>query len=419
MKHTLTPRTRDILWHGGKALLCALQYGMLDRFSRSGVSTLLDTLYTETIISKAALPWASLLYPVVSFFLFVALWRYADILDDRSFNLFCAAPEPPHLTEDPGFCTELILTTLSAGFILFTSLYPRLVNLGLGPYLGVLMGLFLAFPLVLWVSVRRVRNLEETWLIQKDLRTSNTRTRVGRSILYAAVYFLGLALLVTLGIGSLLLIWGSLILSFGAMIFRPAGFLLATLLVLSCLIALIRNLRGRVKFMKRLAGLRDRGELSFTVHGHPYLSVLIPKLFFGLTITDAPHPDSKRKADQTYVVTVLTTLRRKGTIVLCSGNVYRFMYALRMRGIGSFGAGGPAILSARLVSVPAGAWYTNHGFRFPEGEGKRILLLDPTPRVLAIHGRKADELVPLDNASEVFGYTVYGKNSFVNLLERT
>ena len=146
MKHTMTPRTRDILWHGSKALLCALQYGMLDRFSRSGVSTLLDTLYTDTVISKAALPWVSLLYPLVSFFLFVALWRYADVLDDRSFNRVCAAPEPPHLTEDPGFCTELILTTLSAGFILFTSLYPRLVNLGLGPYLGVLMGLFLAFP---------------------------------------------------------------------------------------------------------------------------------------------------------------------------------------------------------------------------------------------------------------------------------
>ena len=75
MKHTLTPRTRDILWHGGKALLCALQYGVLDLLSRSGISTLLDALYTETIISKAALPWASLLYPVVSFFLFVAQWR--------------------------------------------------------------------------------------------------------------------------------------------------------------------------------------------------------------------------------------------------------------------------------------------------------------------------------------------------------
>ena len=34
-------------------------------------------------------------------------------------------------------------------------------------------------------------------------------------------------------------------------------------------------------------------------------------------------------------------------------------------------------------------------------------------------GNRANELIPQDNASKPYGYTVYGKNSFVNMLERT
>jgi hypothetical protein len=36
-----------------------------------------------------------------------------------------------------------------------------------------------------------------------------------------------------------------------------------------------------------------------------------------------------------------------------------------------------------------------------------------------MYGLREGELITLDNDSEVFGYTVYGKNSFVNILERT
>ena len=41
------------------------------------------------------------------------------------------------------------------------------------------------------------------------------------------------------------------------------------------------------------------------------------------------------------------------------------------------------------------------------------------PRILAIHGRTRDELVPLDNDSHVFGYTVYGRNAFLRHLKLT
>ena len=106
-------------------------------------------------------------------------------------------------------------------------------------------------------------------------------------------------------------------------------------------------------------------------------------------------------------------------VVLCDNNVYRFVYSIQFRTIAQQNWGGLSVASSRIVSMPVASFYTNHSFDFPEGEGKRILLVDPAPRVLCMHGFREGEMVALDNASEVFGYTVYGKRSFLNLLERT
>ena len=171
--------------------------------------------------------------------------------------------------------------------------------------------------------------------------------------------------------------------------------------------------------MNRLRELQERGELSMTVHGHPYLSVLSERISFGLTITDAPHPDSKQKQDTTYQVTFANCKRRRGTVVLCDRNIYQFLYTFQFNQITRFSHMGAASGGSNIISVPGASWFTSHTFDFPEGDGEKILLIDPTPHILAIRGFREGELMELDNASKVFGYTVYGKNSFVNMLERT
>jgi hypothetical protein len=76
-------------------------------------------------------------------------------------------------------------------------------------------------------------------------------------------------------------------------------------------------------------------------------------------------------------------------------------------------------IGSRGVSLPGLARCTNHSFDFPEGEGEAVLLIDRVPAVLAIRDEhNSDNLFELDNASQAFGYTVYAKNSFLNLLER-
>jgi hypothetical protein len=116
--------------------------------------------------------------------------------------------------------------------------------------------------------------------------------------------------------------------------------------------------------------------------------------------------------------------RRRLTVILCENQIYQFMYSINIRfmrtmrgGLGMMGMAG--VHGVRTFSLPTASWFISHSFDFPEGEGERILLVDPAPHILCLRGTRNGEYFPLDNASQLFDYTVYGKNSFVNMLERT
>ena len=410
----------DIGWHGGKSLLCALQLRLLSLVTDTSVASLLHYLLREGILEEKYAPLFSLVCPVVTAVLLFVLWKYYDSIDDRSFKRFCKAPNSPSLLRDRGFLTELLLTAATATPTLALALYSSLTHLALPSAIGAVISAVLSLLFVVGISLGRIKRLESVWAIQKHLRTGKEKSRVIKRIVYAVIFYASLHLLINLGISVLIPVYGALVLTLGKLLLAPilavAGILLIWLLVIGG----IRQLISRRKFMRRLRELRDRRELSFEIHGHPYLSVFSTKIYFGLTITDAPHPEGKQRADTVYQVAVANCKRRRGTVVLCDQNIYRFMYTFqfshiaRMNRMSAMGYGG-----VRRISVPGASWYRSHTFSFPDGEGEKILLVDPTPYILAIHGSRDGELIEQDNASELFGYTVYGKNSFLNMLERT
>lgn len=416
-------QTKDILWHGGKALLCSLQLWFLGAAgsTAASVNNLIAWLIDIFLLPKGLAPILALLHPLVAVVLFIALWRYYDSIDDRSFNQFCARcrqGKQESLLRDLGFQTGLAVTVLTATPTLTVLLRRTLMGLGLGASPAMAVSIALSAATVGGLSLLRIRSLEETWQVQKDLL--NESHKLVKRILYALVFFLALALLLNAGV-SLALYWLGFLFSILQLVSQNNALPVLLIIILPIMaISILRRLLQRRKFMRRLAKLQKKGELTYTVEGHPYLSTLFPKwAFFGLNIIDAPHADAKRQEYKAYTVGVITCPHRKGTVILCERNIYRFMYSLNLRGVGGFRVGAGLLAGARIVTVPAGAWYTNHTFDFPEGDGEKILLIDPAPRVLAIHGQRADELIPQDNASKVYGYTVYGKNSFLNMLERT
>ncbi len=421
-------KLKDMAWHAGKALLCAFQLLILCTITEKSVGYLLDFLFMELIIREGsvAVPLLSLIVPVTVLILFIVVWRYYDNIDDRSFNRFCDTykdeKKAPNLLREPPYVAGLVMTALCATPVLTASLIPCLGYTGLRGGECIAVGVAISLPAVTGLSILRIKRRAGIWVIQKDLRTGNEKTRVVRRILYAAVFFGSLCLLVFVGFGTLIPVWGSFFLGIIRLLWKPILIIGSVLFLWLFVIRSIRHIIDRRKFMKKLEQMRERGELSFEVHGSPYLSVLSERVVFGLTITDVPHPESRgnrRKGDVTYKVAFANCRYRRGMVILCENNIYRFVYSLNFRTLAQHNWGGLSVTSTQIVSMPVASFHTNHSYDFPEGEGKRILLMDPAPRMLCMYGYREGELMTLDNASEVFGYTVYGKNSFLNVLERT
>ena len=424
MKLTKAQRI-DIAWHSGKALLCSLQLLALYIVSVKSIRQLISFLKNDLIIRKGstAETLLSFLIPLTVVILFVTLWRYYDHIDDRSFNRFRKTyrdeEKAPRLLRETAYKAGLITTAVCASPVITLALAPALYATGLGMALSLAVGFPISVALVMSLSLLRIRRRATLWFAQRNLPVDTDKARIVPRILYAVVLFGAVAALIFFGFTILIPFIGSLVLGVIRLLWKPILIIGSILILWLFLYHALRRIGARRRFLKRLSQMRERGALSFEVHGHPYLSAFWERIPFSLTITDAPHPEGKRKGDITYQVAVANCRFRRGMVILCDNNVFRFVHSINFRTIAQQNWGGLSVASSRIVSMPVASFYTNHSFDFPEGEGKRILLVDPAPRVLCMHGFHEGELVALDNASEVFGYTVFGKNSFLNLLERT
>ena len=424
MKLTKTQRI-DVVWHSGKALLCALQLFAFHAATMKSIGYLMNFLYNDLIVRKGSVAETllSFIQPLTMAILFVILWRYYDSIDDRSFRRFCDTyreeKSPPPLLREPAYVAGLAVTVLCATPVISFSLVPALRYTGLKNEVCYAVGIFGALLLTVGLSLLRIRRRARLWNGRKHLPIDRETARIGRRIFYAAVLFVSIILMILMGFSILIPFLGSLIFSIIRLLWKPILIIGGILFLWLFVIRSIRRIADRRKFLKRLEQLRERGELSFEIHGSPYLSVLWERVVFGITVIDAPHPEGKRKGDITYQVAFANCKYRRGMVILCENNVFRFVHSINFRTIAQHNWGGLSVASSSIVSMPVASFYSNHSFDFPEGEGKRILLVDPAPRILCMYGHREGELITLDNASEIFGYTVYGKNSFLNLLERT
>ena len=409
----LSPRAKDTVWHAVKAILCLIQLYALTAPAYGTITSICHYLMDDP--NK---PIYFLMLFAVQVGVSIALWVYYDRNDDRSFDRFCEPDEPPRLLSEPAYLVGLGITVAGCTAIFFISLFPflRAAFSAMHPVPAALLALAIGVLAAATISILRLRRLEYVWSVQKTLRRStDKRHSTLVVILYAAVFFVSL-IAAAAGLSALLPIILSLIVVMVYLLTVPTLILIGIIIFL-CVWRFLRHVGDRRKFLRRLENLQKAGELTYTIHGHPYRALFFRRVPFALTITDYPHPESRVKTPTTYQVAVANCNRRRMTVVLCEDNVFQFMYGFNLRVLGQASALAPG--STRMISIPVLSFFVSHTFDFPEGEGKRILLVDPAPHQLCMRGFKRDELIALDNASELYGYTVYGKNSFLNVLERS
>ena len=418
-------RITDVIWHSVKALLCSLQLLALHAVTMTSIGNLMNFLYVDLVVRKGSTAdiLLSFMHPLMVVILFAVWWHYYDTIDDRSFRRFRDTykeeSEAPNLLRDPAYLAGLAVTVACATPVITFALVPALRNTGLENTLCYAAGVSASLLLTAGISLLRIRRRSKLWYKQRNLPEDTEKTRLGSRIFYAVLLLVSVLLAIPLGFTILIPFLGSLILGIIRLLWKPILFIGGILFLWLFVIRSIRRIADRRRFLKRLDQLQERGELSYEIHGSPYLSVFWERIVFGITITDLPHQSNKRKTPVTYQVAIANCKYRRGMVILCDDNVFRFVISFNFRTIAQHNWGGLSVASSSIVSMPLASFCTNHSFDFPEGEGKRILLVDPAPRVLCMYGFREGELITLDNGSEIFGYTVYGKNSFVNLLERT
>lgn len=409
----LSLRAKDNLWHSIKALLCLVQLYALTAPSFGTI-----TAIAKYLMDDVNTPRYYLMLFAVQVGVSIALWVYYDRNDDRSFDRFCEAEEPPRLLREEAYRLGLAITVAGSACVFSISLFPVLLLTfsGIHPVAAMLIALAVGGLVAAVSSVLRLHRLNYVWGVQKTLRQStDKRLSPVKRILYAAIFFISLVIAAA-ALAGLLPVVISLVLVLVYLARVPTVIVLCLLAVLGVM-RFFRHVGDRRKFLARLESLRRAGELTYTVHGRPYLSLFFRRVPFGLTVVDNPHPESRSRTPVTYRIAIANCNRRRMTVVLCEDNVFQFMYGFNLRVLGHVSTLAPG--STGVMSIPVVSFFVSHTFEFPEGEGKRILLVDPAPHRLCMRGFKRDELIALDNASELYGYTVYGKNSFLNVLERS
>ena len=268
-------RIKDILWHGCKALLCAAQLWVFHLVTMKSVGNLMSFLYTELVVREGDLaePFLALIHPVTLILLFFFLWRYYDNVDDRSFNQFCETykdkSEAPFLLKEIPYAVGFAVTILGATPVISASLIPALKFTGMRHGECTAVATAAALVLVVGLSVLRLHRRSAVWIVQKDLRTGNEKTRWGRRIFYAVIFFVSIYALIFLGFSTLVPTLGSLILGILRLLWKPILIIGGILFLWLFVIRSVRRMIDRRKFMKKLDKMRERGELSYEIHGSP------------------------------------------------------------------------------------------------------------------------------------------------------
>lgn len=352
-----------------------------------------------------------------------ALWAFMDSIDDHGFISFCCEEEPRrHLLRRTDWLLSLAVSAVGGGLVLGLSVGYVLTGLKLqAPWIMPLC--FLGGGLIaLGCRALMIHLLFHRWSGQSRFYHEGVvypklRTRVIQSVVF------GVSLLLVALLGLSNLVGGVYTLAFGAvMLIGEFLWPIVAVILLFFAIRRIRLLVSRGKFLKRLKKMQERGEIHYDYEGHPYLSVLFRRVYFGLLITD--YTDGRgavNRQPKKYRVAVVGTVKRR-LLVACEHDTYQIKHEIRLR----LSLGGAVMAShsgAKGTGVVLRTWYTTHGVAYPGSEdeaGDRVIVFDPAPYGIFIRSDDGrDDLTSLDNGSKAYGYTVWTKNSFANYLERT
>lgn len=180
-------------------------------------------------------------------------------------------------------------------------------------------------------------------------------------------------------------------------------------------IRLLHNTRKRAILLKKLKQMEAEGLAKVKIKGSKYLSATFTRLHFSVEITDG--------AGEVYNCLVVTSGKINAPMYF-KPDEYLVEHGMHLRG-GALIARGGAFMQAVDISQMGGkenptnmtfGFRMAHKLKFPEIEGKRVVILNPTPTTaFSVQGR---EFNPIDTGEDMKEYTIYTASGLFNHIER-
>ncbi len=416
MKRSLKQYIIDVFWQPLKAVICAIQLYIILHNTMKAQADFMD--------SFEVLPWivVEIFTPLTIFIAMFALWKFYDGIDDAAFVSLCMEEgESTPFLKRLSWLIALLISAVACGIPVGLSLWRVMMFTGISASLGYPLCILGGILLTLGIRALMIHLLFKKWMEQSvyfrdPAQYPSLRKRIFQAILFA----IGLICASLIGVATLF--WGAYSVLYGvAMLVIEFLWPIVAVILLIILIHVIRLLSSRRKFLKRLKKMQAKGEIHYDYMGHPYLSVLSRRVYFGLVITDYTNGVGENKKPKTYRIVVVGTWKRR-LVIACDHNTYQFKHEIRLR-MNIRTAAIAASSDAPATGVALATWYSTYGFAFPgddDTEGEPVVIFDPVPYAIFVRpddGR--NDLRSIDNSSKVYGYTVWAKNSFANFLERT
>ena len=404
------------LWQTVKSLLCAAQFYI---FMALVAGSMKDSIVSDDRFLRMMAPCFFVIPAVV---LIVALPKFYDGIDDASFLALCDEESPVHLMRRWQWLVSVAVLAVSLAYGMGEYLWTALSLTGISTTWGQPLCVGLGFVLVAGIRVWQVNRLYRTWVIQKELydpaytKFPSVPKRIGQAFIFFGALGIGCAVLPPF---LLLILMSAVSLLTGLPALGTILLVIVCLLVALWLLRIVLRLWKRRTFLKRLHAMVDKGEISMAVEGHPYISVVSPRAYFGIRITDLVRV-SEKEEPKTYLVSVFNTQKRRLTVNLRERHVVQIVHEIRLQ------LGPTAMIMAAHRGKKEGmerlshtlySWNTNYEVTFPEGEGEKTLIIDPAPYTALVW--QGSRHMAADNGSKVYDYTLWTKNALANFIERT
>ncbi len=439
------------LWQPTKTILCHLQILLLQQWALLGIAGPVESfnVFHLLILALNALVTAMVLYHFydeIDDWAFLALKKEKEELNPhKSYYVADMDPDmadiealygdaiphyeekrevkqPTHLMKKAGWISAYIASVVSFAYMMGVFLAPVFIVWGV-PVVWSYVIAYAAGGVVfggfrLW----RIFALNNTWRKQIDLVKPGQKKYASliTRILQAIAMLVGLGLICYYGGGVYALIVAGVFV-FNLAVNFALDFPLLTVVLLIAFIVLLMLGRVRVllrwkKFFKNMKKAKKAGEIDYAVEGNPYLAAMFPRLYVGLVVTDL----QRYKGEPvTYRVAICNVKTRREAVILCDDYTIQVRHQINLR------MGGRTLAIAAAAENTDGRtghslfqWYTTTSIEFPEGEGERILLVDPAPTKLYLRAGQTERLQEMDNGSRAYDYTVWTKNAFFKTLER-